>query len=183
MAQTGVVDTVDATEEPQTDPSAETSSIRLDAAALMPIPDLVVKNSRLDLQAIRLNEQPLVDYTVVYAEVFAVRDEVHEYVVRCQKKLKLPVANESQKPDWKEVDISVKDACDDIQRLASESEATTGAAGNLRRAFRFLCKHAGAGETFVSVIPTDQFGFASVLCGGLKAVFSALKHTHEYREK
>lgn len=59
----------------------------------------------------------------------------------------------------------------------------TGAVGKLRRAFGFLCKHAGAGETFVSVIPTDQFGFASVLCGGLKAVFSALKHSHEYREK
>ncbi|KAF7534355.1 hypothetical protein G7054_g6316 [Neopestalotiopsis clavispora] len=183
MAQTGIADTIDATDEPQTGPLAETSMVKLGAAVSRPISDLLVKDGRPDFQAICLDEKTPFDHATIYAEVFVTRDEVHEHVVKCNKKLKLPVADASPKPDWKEVDTTVKDACDDIQRLASGSEAATGAAGNLRRAFRSLCKHAGAGETFVSVIPTDQFGFASVLCGGLKAVFSALKHTHEYREK
>lgn len=69
-----------------------------------------------------------------------------------------------------------------MQRLAKNDAIFSGISGGLKNAFRRLCRHAGAGETFVSLIPGDQLGLASILCGGLKAIFAALKKVDSFRQ-
>ena len=57
----------------------------------------------------------------------------------------------------------------------------SGTSGKLKRAFRSLCRTAGTGENLVALIPNDSF--TSVLCGGLKIIFSGLRQTGIYREE
>ncbi|KAK8129307.1 hypothetical protein PG999_001687 [Apiospora kogelbergensis] len=98
--------------------------------------------------------------------------------------MKAAPLNRNTADDWEDVAIVLKSSCDNIQQTSSRNNTSiNNIAKRLRTSFDSLCKHAGAGETFVSLIPNDQFGFASVLCGGLKTVFLAMKNTHEHREQ
>jgi hypothetical protein len=59
----------------------------------------------------------------------------------------------------------------------------SGSLGRLKKAFRGLCQNAGVGQTCAVLIPNDSFGFTSVLCGGLKVVFTGLRATGLYRQE
>lgn len=83
--------------------------------------------------------------------------------------------------DWTEVEESVKAACDEMGSLFAEDQITPGLQGKLKQGFRTLCGYAGAGQTFVSLIPDDIFGLSSLLCGALKLIFSAMQQSEAHR--
>ncbi|KAK8112660.1 hypothetical protein PG984_013186 [Apiospora sp. TS-2023a] len=140
---------------------------------------LLISNTSLQI----VGEEQL-SYHAIYGEVFTIRDEVRDLANRCRHKIKETPLTQNTADDWENVAIVLKTSCDSIQQTTSKSNSSIESITNrLRKSFDSLCRHAGAGETFVSLIPNDQFGFASVLCGGLKAVFLAMKNTHEHREQ
>ena len=56
-------------------------------------------------------------------------------------------------------------SCVGNERLApQDKKKVTGAAGRVKQAFRLLCRHAGAGQTVISLIPEDAFGLSKALC-------------------
>jgi hypothetical protein len=67
-----------------------------------------------------------------------------------------------------------------LEPLSTREADLTGIKGKMKKAFRSLCKNAGAGKIFTSLIPDDMGG--SVLCGGLNVVFTALQQTGFHRE-
>lgn len=83
--------------------------------------------------------------------------------------------------DWTGVEKSARAACDAMSNLLAEDQATTGLRSKLRKGFETLCQHAGAGQTFVSLIPNDVFGLSSLLCGALKMIFSAMQQSDTHR--
>ena len=95
------------------------------------------------------------------------------------KKLKQPALDLSRSCGWAEVEQSVQAACEKIEGLAVKDKDFSGSSGKLKRAFRSLCRTAGAGETLTALIPNDSY--TSVLCGGLKIIFSGLRETGIYR--
>ncbi|KAI2466562.1 hypothetical protein F4781DRAFT_405303 [Annulohypoxylon bovei var. microspora] len=72
-------------------------------------------------------------------------------------------------------------ACNTLDGLSAQDQNTSGFTGKVKSAFRALCQKAEIGSTFVSMVPSEM-PCSSVLCGGLKAVFTALKQSHNYRE-
>jgi hypothetical protein len=85
---------------------------------------------------------------------------------------------------WSELDEGVTAACHDLEKLAAQdNKKMTGLTGKMKQAFRSLCRHAGAGQTAVSLVPGDVFGFSSVFCAGFKAIFSAMHQTALYRDE
>lgn len=67
--------------------------------------------------------------------------------------------------------------------MAVKDKDMSGSLGRLKRVFRGLCRNAGVGQTAATLIPNDSFGFTSVLCGSLKAVFLGLRTTGMYRRE
>jgi hypothetical protein len=67
--------------------------------------------------------------------------------------------------------------------MAIKDKDMSGSLGRLKRVFRGLCRNAGVGQTAATLIPNDSFGFTSVLCGSLKAVFLGLRTTGMYRRE
>lgn len=68
-----------------------------------------------------------------------------------------------------------------MSNLLTEDQLTTGLRSKLQKGFKTLCQHAGAGQTFVSLIPSDLFGLSSLLCGALKMIFSAMQQSETHR--
>lgn len=97
--------------------------------------------------------------------------------------MKQPVLDLNTSQNWTDVEDSVQDACNGLEKLATKDKNMSGSLGKLKRAYRSLCKNAGAGQTAASLIPNDSFGFTSVLCGSLKAVFTGLRATGLYRQE
>ncbi|EAT81977.2 hypothetical protein SNOG_10583 [Parastagonospora nodorum SN15] len=71
--------------------------------------------------------------------------------------------------------VPESDTVDRLEKLAVKDKDMSGSLGKLRRVFRGLCRNAGVGQTAATLIPNDSFGFTSVLCGSLKAVFLGLQ--------
>jgi hypothetical protein len=104
-------------------------------------------------------------------------------VNKYRQKLKLPALTVDAKHNWTDVDGELQTACAAMEVVAARDSDFSGSVGKLRRAFRMLCQQAGCGNTFVSLIPNDAFGFSSMLCGGLKVIFTGLYQTALYREE
>ena len=96
-------------------------------------------------------------------------------------KRKVPCLNLAASHSWSEVHDSVTRACGALDRLSEkDEEVAPGISGRLKKAFRSLCDNAGAGKTVANFVPSDAY--LSVLCGGLKVIFTALEQTGQYRE-
>lgn len=72
-------------------------------------------------------------------------------------------------------------ACDSLESAAARDKDTSGFVGKLKSAFRALCQRANIGLNFTNLVPSDLM-CSSVLCGGLKMVFTALQQSSSYRE-
>ncbi|KAI1213012.1 uncharacterized protein F4807DRAFT_457098 [Annulohypoxylon truncatum] len=83
--------------------------------------------------------------------------------------------------NWIDVENSMVSACNTLDTLSTKDHDTGGFSGKIKWAFRALCQKAEIGSTFVSMVPSEV-PCSSVLCGGLKAVFTALERSHNYRE-
>ena len=81
------------------------------------------------------------------------------------------------------MDEAVQSACRDLEKLSAQDKKLSGATGRVRQAFRALCRHAGIGQTVISLIPGDAFGFSSVLCASFKVIFSAMHQSTVYRDE
>jgi hypothetical protein len=119
----------------------------------------------------------------IYLSAFTARDELIATANKYRKKTKQPVLNITNSHDWHEVEQSVQDACSGLEALATKDKDMSGSLGRVKRAYRNLCRNAGAGQTAAALIPNDSFGFTSVLCGSLKVVFSGLRTTGTYRQE
>lgn len=120
---------------------------------------------------------------MVYQECIPARDNLLATSNKYRQKLKLPPLTLTATHSWTEVERELQTACSSVEAAAGRDKELTGSVGKLRRAFRTLCQHASAGQTFVSLVPNDVFGFSSILCGGLKAIFTGLYQTALYREE
>lgn len=83
--------------------------------------------------------------------------------------------------NWTDVESSMVSACDALDALSAQDHNTSGFTGKIKSAFRALCQKAEIGLTFASMVPSE-LPCSSVLCGGLKAVFTALERSSNYRE-
>ncbi len=123
------------------------------------------------------------DYGELYQGCIQARDELIQTANKYRKKVGQPAISASTTHSWTELDEGVAAACCDLEKLAAQdAKRMPGLTGKMKQAFRSLCRHAGAGQTVISLIPGDAFGFSSALCGGFKVVFSALHQTALYRE-
>jgi hypothetical protein len=96
------------------------------------------------------------------------------------EKLKLPALETSHETDWDAVQARMEEACLALERVSARENDLSGIKGKMKKAFRSLCKNAGTGKIFTSLIPDDLGG--SVLCGGLNVIFTALQQTEVHRE-
>lgn len=126
---------------------------------------------------------PARPYDEIYRVAFLARDELLATANKYRKKMKQPMLNVDTSHDWMEVQESVQNACSGLEELAAKDKDMSGSLGKLKRAFRGLCRNAGAGQSAASLIPNDSFGFTSVLCGSLKVVFTGLRTTGIYRQE
>ncbi|KAF1963597.1 hypothetical protein CC80DRAFT_398038 [Byssothecium circinans] len=120
-------------------------------------------------------------YDEIYRATFEARDRLLATCNNYRKKLKQPLLEVNTNHNWREVEESVQVACSGLEKLATKDKDMSGSLGKLKRAFRGLCRNAGAGQTAATLIPNDSFGFSSVLCGSLKVVFNGLRTTGLYR--
>lgn len=63
-----------------------------------------------------------------------------------RKKTKHPILDINTSHNWKEVEQSVQDACAGLESLATKDKDMSGSLGRVKRAFRSLCRNAGAGQ-------------------------------------
>ncbi|KAK0624319.1 hypothetical protein B0T14DRAFT_565599 [Immersiella caudata] len=124
-----------------------------------------------------------IDLDSLYECCVPARDSLLVMVNKYRRKLKLPALSASTEHSWTDVDTELQSACTAMEAVAARDSDFSGSVGKLRRAFRMLCHQAGCGNTFVSLIPNDAFGFSSMLCGGLKVIFTGLYQTALYREE
>jgi hypothetical protein len=114
------------------------------------------------------------------------RDDLIETANKYRKKTNQPPIqiDAAAAHTWDEVDQGVQAACRDLERLAAQDKKKVpGGAGRVKQAFRLLCRHAGAGQTIISLIPEDAFGFSKALCAGFKVIFSAMQQAALYRDE
>lgn len=97
------------------------------------------------------------------------------------EKAKQPPLTLNTPHDWTDVEKSAHAACDWIGNILKEDQAITGLRSKLQKGFKTLCQYAGAGQIFVSLIPSDIFGLSSLLCGALKMIFSAMQQSETHR--
>jgi hypothetical protein len=84
--------------------------------------------------------------------------------------------------DWTEVENALISACNQLDRTVFGNRTHSNLLSRLRSGFQTLCRHARTAQTFISFIPSD-FMCSSVLCGGLKTIFSALEKTGNHRDE
>ncbi|KAH3951632.1 hypothetical protein HBH70_092460 [Parastagonospora nodorum] len=125
----------------------------------------------------------IIQYDDIYKVALDARDRLLATANKYRKKAKQPMLDVSTCQNWTDVEQSVQDACTGLEKLAVKDKDMSGSLGKLRRVFRGLCRNAGVGQTAATLIPNDSFGFTSVLCGSLKAVFLGLRMTGMYRRE
>ncbi len=124
------------------------------------------------------------DHRELYERCIPARDELLDAANKYRKKAKQPLIDATTTHTWGELDEGVTAACGDLEKLTAEdNKKLTGPIGRVRQAFRSLCRHAGAGQTMISLVPGDLFGLSSVLCAGFKAIFSAMHQMALYRDE
>ncbi|KAK0648087.1 hypothetical protein B0T16DRAFT_112574 [Cercophora newfieldiana] len=123
------------------------------------------------------------NYDSVYQCCIPARDSLLAMANKYRRKLKLPPLDVATGHSWVEVEAELQLACSAVEVVANRDKQFSGSVGKVRQAFRSFCQHAGAGQTFVSLVPSDAFGFSSILCGGLKVIFTGLHQTSLYREE
>jgi hypothetical protein len=120
----------------------------------------------------------------LYKKCIPARDELLEAANKHRKKVKQPPIDATTTHNWVELDEGVAAACTVLEQLAAQDDKKlTGPIGRVKRAFRSLCRHAGVGQTLITLVPGDLFGLSSVLCAGFKAIFSAMHQTALYRDE
>ncbi|XXG99265.1 hypothetical protein Hte_005602 [Hypoxylon texense] len=97
------------------------------------------------------------------------------------KKREQPLLIVGDLNSWTDVENSMLSACKTIDALSDQDRSTVGFTGKVKSAFRALCERAEIGLTFTSMVPSE-LPCSSVLCGGLKTIFTALQRSHNYRE-
>ncbi|RYP71844.1 hypothetical protein DL771_004556 [Monosporascus sp. 5C6A] len=136
-------------------------------------------NQQLDLAA----QTAAQDRRELYEKCIQARDELLQAANKYRKKVKQPLIDATTPHTWSELDEGVTAVCRDVEKLAAQdNKKMTGLAGRVKQAFRSLCCHAGAAQTVLSFVPGDVFGFSSVMCAGVKVIFSAMQQTALYRE-
>lgn len=120
------------------------------------------------------------DYDEVYKGCVEARDSLIQTANKYRKKLNQPPLELAETHTWDEVDQSVQLAC--LEITAQDKKQATRATDRVRKAFRSLCRHAGVGQTVVSLLPGDALGLSNVICGGFKVIFSAMQQAAVYRE-
>lgn len=121
------------------------------------------------------------DYEACYAASRLEYDILLETINKYTEKAKKPPLALNAPDDWIGVEHSAQAACEAMSSLIVEDQAITGLRRKLQEGFQKLCQHAGAGQTFVSLIPSDLFGLSSLLCGALKMIFSAMQQSETHR--
>ena len=122
------------------------------------------------------------DFTEIYRSCLAAQDAFIDTANEFCTKRGLPGLDRTSIHSWEDVELSVLSACNILERLAQkDKEITPGFTGKMKAAFRSLCSHAGAGNILIDIIPTDSY--CSVLCGGLKLIFTAMEKTNDYRHE
>lgn len=133
----------------------------------------VAKNTLLTLQPS--------DFDEIYRHCIQAQNSLIETANKFAKKRKLPSLHATGIHSWTEVEESVSNACSILEGLSEkDNELSAGFTGKLKGAFRKFCQNAGAGTTLVNLVPSDNY--LSVLCGGLKIIFTALQQTDNYRK-
>jgi len=124
------------------------------------------------------------DYDGLYQECIQARDALIDTANKYRKKSNLPPIDGLTNHSWQEVDEGVHSTCSELEKImAQDRRKATGSIGRLREAFRALCRHAGIGQTVLSLIPGDAFGFSTSLCAGFKVIFTAMQQTALYRDE
>ncbi|KAI1460701.1 hypothetical protein F4805DRAFT_372674 [Annulohypoxylon moriforme] len=121
------------------------------------------------------------NYKELYSPCFAPANELILTANKYLKKRDQPLLKLGELNNWIDVENSMVSACNTLDTLSSKDHDTSGFTGKIKWAFRALCQKAEMGSTFVSMVP-NEVPCSSVLCGGLKAVFTALERSHNYRE-
>ncbi|KAI0887432.1 uncharacterized protein GGS22DRAFT_109444 [Annulohypoxylon maeteangense] len=121
------------------------------------------------------------NYKELYSPCFAPANELILTANKYLKKRDQPLLKLGELNNWIDVENSMVSACNTLDTLSSKDHDTSGFTGKIKWAFRTLCQKAEIGSTFVSMVP-NEVPCSSVLCGGLKAVFTALERSHNYRE-
>ncbi|KAI1765477.1 hypothetical protein GGR53DRAFT_261497 [Hypoxylon sp. FL1150] len=128
-----------------------------------------------------IENEPSNNYTQLYSACSTPANELLETANKYLKKREQPLLKLGDLNGWKDVENSMLLACDTIDDLSDKDRSTIGFTGKVKSAFRALCQRAEIGLTFTSMVPSEM-PCSSVLCGGLKAVFTALQRSHNYRE-
>jgi hypothetical protein len=120
------------------------------------------------------------DFNELYEECFKVRDDFLDTVNKYREKRGQTPISATTNEDWIGVEKSVNAACNALDTMKTEDEELRGFSGRVRKAFHGLCKNIGIANFLINFIPTD-FMFSSVLCSGLKVVFSAMEQAGHHR--
>ncbi|KAI1393501.1 uncharacterized protein F4822DRAFT_15199 [Hypoxylon trugodes] len=122
------------------------------------------------------------EYKEFYGECTAPANELIATANKFLKKQNQPLIESGDLTNWEDVENSMVSACNTLDALSIQDHNTKGFTGKIKSAFRAVCQRAEVGLTFVSMVP-DEVPCGAVLCGGLKAVFTALQRSHDYREE
>lgn len=123
------------------------------------------------------------NYDELYEGCIRARNELLQTANEYRRRAKQAPIDEITTQNWNELDQGVQEACRDLQaREAEDRKPASTSVGRVKKAFRSFCRHAGAGQTLISLLPSDMFGFSSVLCAGFKTVFSAMHQAALYRD-
>ncbi|KAK8003630.1 hypothetical protein PG990_001378 [Apiospora arundinis] len=117
----------------------------------------------------------------LYEPCFKAADELIATANKYSKKRSLQLLKITDVHTWDEVDDAMLAACGSLEHMAAKDKDTSGFAGKVKSAFRALCQRANIGLNFTNLVPQD-FPGGSVLCGGLKMIFTALQSSNNYRE-
>ncbi|KAI1417812.1 hypothetical protein F5Y13DRAFT_151896 [Hypoxylon sp. FL1857] len=121
------------------------------------------------------------DYKELYTMCSAPANELIVTANKYLRKRGQPLLQLGDFNSWVDVESSMMSTCNTLDALAVQDHNTNGFTNKVKSAFRALCQKAEIGLTFASMVPSDM-PCGSVLCGGLKAIFTALERTHNYRE-
>ncbi|KAI1329295.1 hypothetical protein F5Y16DRAFT_105851 [Xylariaceae sp. FL0255] len=121
-------------------------------------------------------------YEEIYSEYLAVQDEFITNANKWLAKMKRPRIEKNQDNDPLAMRARMEQACSAMDAISSKDkhQLPNSPIGKVKRAFRKLCKNAGAGKVVSSLIPDDMFG--SVLSSSLDIIFKALEETEVLRE-
>ena len=120
------------------------------------------------------------NYEALYEGCVRARNQLLHTANEYRRRVKQPLIDELTAHGWDELDQGVQEVCGAL--VAEDKRPASTSIGRVKKVFRSFCRHAGAGQTLISLLPGDMFGFSSVLCAGFKTVFSAMHQAALYRE-